>query len=721
MEKIKFKKSRFIKALPLGNGKVAVANLFRSSRCVLSQRTYEQLQLFKNRTLDQEEFSKKANVSVKRAHEIIQFFTSTQFLVEASIDEEKQIKDFINHNAIDFQSPANWDLLIDFKGIESKPSTSKNHYFSKLPTETLKMLILGGCYAQFMENLLKAKARSYGIELKINSAWPKDTHLIDSIDPKILFYQPHFEQLFSSMKGFGTELTDTQRQKSLESMKKWLKLELSPLLKKTKGRLLIAQGVSSPAISPFGRIDFRKKYGISKIIFELNEYIKDMLRPFPNCLFIDEEGIFSRTGKKNILDDVVIPYQHHGPIDIKAGVEPPGPSREHSFQITTPLQSMHLLSDEIISHYLIWSGRGKIKCIILDLDNTLWPGVLGESKQDFSETKFRHTFQQGTYGGIHQAVQILRQRGIVLASCSKNNQKEAFAYWKKLSKMAKNLRISHFLDPDDFVIHKINWKRKSENISDLLREIEIDPGAALFIDDNPVEREEVEQAFSSIRTEGSSMNLIRASLLSNPCLENNINTPESARRFKMIKAQLKRNQTRASTPSEKFFLKSLKVKINISKLKNYKNLERVAELTQRTSQFNTTGKKYDIETLKSFISSRHYSIYVAEVSDKFTSYGTVAACILERNQIDTFVMSCRVLALKVAVPILSSVLSKYIKSIKCKEIQALLTQTERNLPCHSVYSDLGFSIQDPNIYHLKNSKKLTPVDRSIYQVRWNPN
>ena len=260
----------------------------------------------------------------------------------------------------------------------------------------------------------------------------------------------------------------------------------------------------------------------------------------------------------------------------------------------------------------------KIKCVIWDLDNTLWDGVLIEDKnvkprQDFIEL-----------------IKHLDECGIVNSIASKNNEEEVIAILEELG------------IADYFVFKKINWNPKSVNISKTIRQMNINPNTIVFVDDNPFERNEVSLSQPNITCVDPSEILDFAK-----CKRFNVVVTEDSKNrrhtYKMLESM--KTEEEAWDGDIDDFLMNCHIKVKMSKPTS-DNIMRCYELLQRTNQLNSSGRRLSLEEVKQIVSSETYDTYVLNSSDKFGDYGLVGFMIVEKRNdgthITDFVISCRV-------------------------------------------------------------------------------
>ena len=276
----------------------------------------------------------------------------------------------------------------------------------------------------------------------------------------------------------------------------------------------------------------------------------------------------------------------------------------------------------------------KVKCVIWDLDNTLWDGVLIESE---------HVEPKPEFIGL---IKKLDARGIVNSIASKNNEEQVLEVLEKAG------------IADLFVFKKINWEPKSQNIQKTIKGMNINPNTFVFVDDNPYERDEVKSLIPDITCVDPSdiLSLAETERFDVPISE------ESAKRretYKMLE-QLNKEQE-AWTGNIDSFLISCHITLTVSK-PTENNVARCYELLQRTNQLNSSGRRLSMEELLNIINSDNYNCYVMESSDKFGSYGIVGFMIVDlddKAKITDFVISCRVANKKIEPTLINYLAQKY--------------------------------------------------------------
>lgn len=309
--------------------------------------------------------------------------------------------------------------------------------------------------------------------------------------------------------------------------------------------------------------------------------------------------------------------------------------------------------------------KKEIKCVVWDLDNTLWDGVLVES--DNVQLK----------PGIKEIIETFDKRGILHSISSKNDYEPA------MSKLKDFGLDEYFLYPE------IHWNAKSYSLEQIQKNLNIGMDSILFIDDQEFELEEVRNVHPSINCLNTDQ---YETLLDNPRLNPKFITDDSARRRKMYKDDYRRKQAESDYkgPSESF-LASLDMIFTISDAAE-EDLKRAEELTVRTNQLNATGKTFSYDELNTLRQSENHKLLICELEDKFGTYGKIGLALININEdhwrLKMMLMSCRVVSRGVG-----TVLLNYIMKEAKKNNKALLADfrsTDRNRMMQVSFRFAGF-------------------------------
>lgn len=432
--------------------------------------------------------------------------------------------------------------------------------------------------------------------------------------------------------------------------------------------------------------DFSSGKDLCWIVSELNIYLGKKVAEYDNAYIADIDSVASSIGKQYILDDIIYFYSHGGVKyqdwdDFNAiPRNEPIPDIGRIYEIKKE-QFLRAVFRQAECLFRTVRQIDQVKVVVFDLDNTLWRGQIAEN---YRADTMPWPRRDGWPMGLWEAVHALRARGILVAICSKNDLDHVRERWGDVVEPA-------FLSLDDFASVKINWDPKAKNIEEVCREFNIKPKSVVFVDDNPVEREAVISAFPEIRAIGGNPYLTRRILLWAAETQIARMTAESEKREDMIRGQIRREETRSSMSREEF-LNSLMCEISFVEIRDTRQGEfgRAIELTNKTNQFNTTGKRWQFEEVSGFLTSGG-RIFAFHVKDKFTEYGLVGVFYTKENEIVQYVMSCRVLGMGVEEFAVRKIVSVMREQGADGEIRASIRYTKDNTPCRNIYIQCGFS------------------------------
>ncbi len=309
--------------------------------------------------------------------------------------------------------------------------------------------------------------------------------------------------------------------------------------------------------------------------------------------------------------------------------------------------------------------RPKIKCVVWDLDNTVWDGVLIED--DHVQLK----------ENVIAVIKELDKRGILQSISSKNDYD-----------LAKE-KLEEFGLWDYFIYPQISWNSKSEAVAQIAKSINIGIDTLGFVDDQPFEREEVLFSHPEVLCiDAEDVDKIPDMERMKPKFITN----DSKNRRKMYQNDISRNQDEQKyTGTKEEFLTTLNMVFHIDKAKD-EDLQRAEELTVRTNQLNSTGYIYSYDELKTFIEADDYEVYVAQLDDKFGTYGKIGLALVEKKDevwdLKLLLMSCRVMSKGVGSVFMNFLINEAKKNNKM--LQAQFIPTDRNRMMYVTYKFNGF-------------------------------
>jgi FkbH-like protein len=326
------------------------------------------------------------------------------------------------------------------------------------------------------------------------------------------------------------------------------------------------------------------------------------------------------------------------------------------------------------------------KLLILDLDDTLWGGVVGDVGVDGLRLG-GHDSVGEAFVDFQRAVKELERRGVVLALVSKNTESVALE--------ALRTHPAMVLREQDFVGYRINWNDKARNIAELVSEQNLGLSAVVFIDDNPVERARVREALPEVLVpEWPEDKLLYASTLrALPCFDAPTRSREDAERTELYAAERARQSLKIEVGSLDDWLSSLRTRVRVSAL-DHTNLARTAQLLGKTNQMNLRTRRVTERELESWASAPNREVWAVTVSDRFGDAGLTGVVSLEYRdgtaQIEDFVLSCRVMGRKVEETLLHVAVASA-RRRNARRVEAHYLETAKNKPCLEFWQRAGFS------------------------------
>ena len=361
-------------------------------------------------------------------------------------------------------------------------------------------------------------------------------------------------------------------------------------------------------------------------------------------------------------------------------------------------------------------GKRK-KCLVLDLDNTLWGGILGED--GIEGIKIGNTYPGNAFLDFQKNLLELSKSGIILTVCSKNNEHDVFEAWDK----------NPFLQirKESLAAWQINWDNKADNIVKIAQELNIGLDSMVFVDDNPAERELVKQMLPMVETpEFPTQPYMLYDFFGKICADYfqiyKI-TGEDKEKLKQYKANTERASFQKTFTSFNDYLKSLEITLSITEL-NSMNLPRIAQMTQKTNQFNLTTRRYTEEDITNF-ARQGAKIFCVGVSDKFGDSGITGTCIATIDNkrktavIDSFLLSCRILGKNIEHEFLKYVLNQ-LKNQDCQRVEASYVPSSKNKQTCDFYDKNGFQLLEITAEGTKkyfcSTNEIDTTNSNIYQI-----
>jgi FkbH-like protein len=309
------------------------------------------------------------------------------------------------------------------------------------------------------------------------------------------------------------------------------------------------------------------------------------------------------------------------------------------------------------------------KVVVLDCDNTLWRGVVGElGPQGIAFDSVHHR--------LHKKLAELAESGMLLCLCSKNEPEDVWAVFDQRSDFG--------LRRDQFVASKINWMPKGHNIQDLAKSLNLGLDSFVFLDDNPVECAEVRATCPAVLTLQWYQDNALADLLIDHLWELDIHstTKEDRERTRMYRDEFQRQEVQANAASFQSFIESLQLNVDFTEVTD-EYLQRAAQLTLRTNQFNFTTIRRNESEILQLQQNPDVDMRIVQVQDRFGDYGIVGLFVAQSQpsgySVDTFLLSCRVLGRGVEHRIASQI-AHLAAQRGHKQVRWIYKPTDKNAP-----------------------------------------
>jgi len=496
--------------------------------------------------------------------------------------------------------------------------------------------------------------------------------------PDLVFLLLDVRSIFGDIFHDPYSLSSDDR-KSILSKKLEETENLVDTFSKNSNSKFIISNLVIPTFSSFGINETKLDFGFQEMILKFNSNLISAFRNKNNVFVYDFNSFSSKYGQKNIFDFKNFLF---GDIQISFDYIP-------------------YLANELISYVNALLGLTK-KCIVLDLDDTLWGGIVGE--EGFENIKLGPEPPGNAFLEFQKTLNALKQRGIILAINSKNNLDDALQVIKEHPYMV--------LRESDFSCMKINWNDKVENMKEISQELNIGLDSMVFFDDDKVNCEYMTLSLPQVKVVNLSGDpSYFAEILQDMNDFDSLKiTDEDLNRTQMYSEQLKRDELKNSNISMDDFLKNLNMDITIKQSNNF-TIPRISQLTLKTNQFNLTTKRYQEEEIRKLTDDKNFLVGCAQVQDKFGDNGITGVFIVDKHNseewfLDSFLLSCRIMGREIEKAILNYIIDQAKKN-NVKKIVAKYVPTQKNKPVESFLPKCGFSQSgDKWVYDVNNSLKL---------------
>ncbi|KPA13937.1 methoxymalonyl-ACP biosynthesis protein FkbH [Candidatus Magnetomorum sp. HK-1] len=486
---------------------------------------------------------------------------------------------------------------------------------------------------------------------------------LHAFNPRILIMMIDLRSLFPDI--WDCVLKNSQDRSDLITEKiEFISESVNHYAYKHPGTMIILNNFEVPVYSPFGILDNKKEEGLSFFVRNLNQQLEKQFKLSNQVFIYDYDRFLSWHGKKNAFD-----------------------SRMYYIADMRLHQSLY---SDLASEYMVYIngllGKSK-KCLVLDLDNTLWGGIVGEI--GFDNIKLGPKPPGNVFMDVQRLILAWYHRGIILAVNSRNNPDDVYPVFRNHPHM--------ILNELHFSAMRINWKDKTENLIEIAEELKISTDSMVFIDDDSHNCTLVKAVLPEVLTIQVPDDISKYPGMIMKIKE--FNTLQLTDED-MIRSKSYVNERQRKTLKQKYknltdFLRSLEMELIIKESTTY-SLSRIAQLTQRTNQFNLTGIRYSMSELQTFHQSPMYKIFTVQVKDKLGDIGIVGAAIIDLNKtmdavLNTFLLSCRALGKNIEKFFLQFIINES-KNWNVNRLIGKYQATSKNKQTQSFFPDNGFEL-----------------------------
>jgi len=550
----------------------------------------------------------------------------------------------------------------------------------------LKVALVGDTATQFLAVALKGIGIERGFKLDLFEADYNqvERQLLDASSELHVFdadYIVVFQSTHKLLSGFNKMPLEKQHTLADE------RVEFVRTIASTNKSRLIYFNYPEIDDTVFGSYSNKVENSFNYQVRKLNLMLMDSSRSYSNLFICDIASLQNKIGRDALFHPAVyigsemvlsvnaVPYVASRTMDIIAAIE----------------------------------GKFK-KCLILDLDNTVWGGIVGDD--GYEKLELGHEWGIGkAFTEFQQWVLKLKNRGIILAVCSKNNEETAKEPFEKHPEMVLKL--------DDIAVFIANWENKADNIRRVQSILNIGFDSMVFLDDNPFERNIVRENIPGITVPELpedpaeyleylyGLNLFETTTYSNA----------DADRTRQYQVEVQRAATQTRFTNEADFLKSLNMESEVRPFNSF-NTPRVSQLSQRSNQFNLRTVRYTEADIERMSTDDNYQNFSFTLTDKFGDNGLICVVILEKKDketlfIDTWFMSCRVLKRGMEHFTLNTLVD-YAQQNGFRNIIGEYIPTVKNSMVKKHYQQLGFRQIDDPTRHLFNLEVATYEMKECY-------
>jgi FkbH-like protein len=469
------------------------------------------------------------------------------------------------------------------------------------------------------------------------------------------------EAVIPGVTGEPWQDSTTRRQLVQQGLEDFTGL-VAGLRARSSASILIAN-FSLQETSPLGVLDCQEPFGLQRAVEEFNHDIADWAQTQERIYIFDLAGLSASFGRERAFDPRM------------------------RLLADQPFATTFLprVARELVRYLQASTGPSR-KCLVLDLDNTLWGGILGEDGLDKLQLG-GDAIGEG-YREFQKAILTLHSQGVILALCSRNDQSEA------MSAIANHPEM--ILRPEHFAAERINWGDKVSNIESIAEELNIGLDSLVFVDDDPFERQNVRERLQDILVVDLPSDPVsyRSTLLKLSVFDRLQVTNEDRARGRMYQERRAFERLRSEATSLDEYLSSLSMEVTAVPAEGPART-RLFQLLHKTNQFNLTTRRYSESEFDQLVQAQNSRVFGISVRDRLGDSGIVGLMVLklssEASEIDTFLMSCRVLGRNVETGILAYAVNLS-RLAGTKRLRGCYIPTAKNRMVRDLYERHGFTL-----------------------------
>ncbi|HEX5385183.1 MAG TPA: HAD-IIIC family phosphatase [Gemmatimonadales bacterium] len=488
-----------------------------------------------------------------------------------------------------------------------------------------------------------------------------------TFDPHVIVLVLTLRELCPEVALRGSRLSADQLKQAAASVLDTVTACVERALAGSSASLLVGN-FAPPSGHLLGLADQKREFGEAEFYAEVNLELARRLRREARVQILDLDQLTAYAGRAKVWD----------------------PRLYYLAKMPWRESFLPLLAEQIVRQSKVALGRLR-KCLVLDLDNTLWGGIVGEAGPD--GIKVGPGDPEGeAFFDFQSRVRALKDRGIILALCSKNNPADVQEAFARRTEMPLTL--------DDFAAMEIGWEMKHLGLERIAQRLNIGLDSLVFCDDNPAECELVRQMLPQVEVLELPKDPAQFPALLDRVhgFDRLVLSDEDLERARQYRENAQRGEARGAFTDLGAYLASLGTTMSVGRA-TPAELSRAHQLFAKTNQFNTTTRRYSLAEVERFLSDPRGALYTVRVSDRFGDLGLVGLCLVRAAEhgwvsIDSVVLSCRAMGRGVEHAMLNHVKQRHVAEGGAAGLTARFIPTKKNAPAAGYFESEGFRVTE---------------------------